>query len=75
MSVGQKPRHYLLILYSHLLNISFVLVLFIGRYDKALPYILMGSLAIFGSIMCLLLPETFRKPLPETMEQMQQICR
>lgn len=71
----RKLRLYLLLLYCHLLNISFVLVLLLGQYNKALPYILMGSLAIFGSIMCLILPETFRKPLPETMEQMQQICK
>lgn len=52
-----------------------VLLLLPGRYNKKLPYILMGSLAICGSILCLLLPETFKKPLPETMDQMQQICR
>lgn len=67
--------HLGLLLLCHIVNISFVLVLHVGRYDRALPYILMGSLAIFGSIMCLLLPETFGKPLPETMEQMQTICR
>lgn len=50
-------------------------LLLVGRYNKTLPYLLMGSLAICGSILCLLLPETFKKPLPETMDQMQQICR
>lgn len=56
-------------------TISSPFIIYLGQYDKAMPYVLMGSLAICGSILCLLLPETFRKALPETMEQMQQICR
>uniref|UniRef100_A0A8C5GGP6 Solute carrier family 22 member 5-like n=1 Tax=Gouania willdenowi TaxID=441366 RepID=A0A8C5GGP6_GOUWI len=47
-------------------------IIYLGQYYKALPYILMGSLAIFGAILCLLLPETFGKPLPETISQMEQ---
>uniref|UniRef100_A0A8C5N4W2 Solute carrier family 22 member 5-like n=1 Tax=Gouania willdenowi TaxID=441366 RepID=A0A8C5N4W2_GOUWI len=46
-------------------------IIYLGQYYKALPYILMGSLAIFGAILCLLLPETFGKPLPETISQME----
>ncbi|XP_071316653.1 solute carrier family 22 member 4-like [Trachinotus anak] len=49
-------------------------ILYLGQYIRALPYILMGSLAICGAISCLLLPETFGKALPETISQMQQIC-
>ncbi|XP_028322194.1 solute carrier family 22 member 4-like [Gouania willdenowi] len=49
-------------------------IIYLGRYYKALPYIFMGSLAICGAILCFLLPETFRKPLPETISQMQQSC-
>ncbi|XP_076607128.1 solute carrier family 22 member 4 [Chaetodon auriga] len=49
-------------------------IIYLRQYYLALPYILMGSLAISGSLLCLLLPETFRKPLPETMPQMQKIC-
>ncbi|XP_036975548.1 solute carrier family 22 member 5-like [Acanthopagrus latus] len=49
-------------------------IVYMRQYYKALPYILMGSLAISGAFLCFLLPETFRKPLPETLPQMQQIC-
>uniref|UniRef100_A0A665VGR6 Solute carrier family 22 member 4 n=1 Tax=Echeneis naucrates TaxID=173247 RepID=A0A665VGR6_ECHNA len=48
-------------------------ILYLGQYMKSLPYILMGSLAIFGALLCFLLPETFGKPLPETISQMQRI--
>lgn len=48
---------------------------FAGQYYKALPYILMGGLALSGSLLCLLLPESFRKPLPETIPQMQLLCK
>ncbi|TKS83084.1 Solute carrier family 22 member 5 High-affinity sodium-dependent carnitine cotransporter [Collichthys lucidus] len=44
------------------------------QYFKALPYILMGTLAIFGAFLSLLLPETYRKVLPETISQIQKIC-
>ncbi|XP_061747472.1 organic cation/carnitine transporter 2-like [Nerophis ophidion] len=50
-------------------------IIYLGQYYQALPYILMGTLAIFGAFLCLLLPETFGKPLPETMSQMQTVCR
>ncbi|KAM9846438.1 LOW QUALITY PROTEIN: uncharacterized protein ACBR49_009739 [Aulostomus maculatus] len=49
-------------------------IVYLGRYFKALPYILMGTLAISGALMCLLLPETFGKPLPETISEMETIC-
>ncbi|XP_040006569.1 solute carrier family 22 member 4-like [Xiphias gladius] len=50
-------------------------IIYLGQYFRALPYILMGGLAICGTVICLLLPETFGKPLPETISQMQQISR
>ncbi|XP_070773242.1 solute carrier family 22 member 4-like [Enoplosus armatus] len=50
-------------------------IIYLGQYFKALPYILMGGLAISGAVLCLLLPETYGKALPETISQMQQICR
>lgn len=46
--------------------------LFLGTYNKALPYILMGSLTIASSVVNLFLPETLNRDLPETMEQMQE---
>ncbi|KAI3373253.1 hypothetical protein L3Q82_006562 [Scortum barcoo] len=45
----------------------------IGQYYKALPYIIMGGLAISGVALCLLLPETYGKALPETISHMQQL--
>uniref|UniRef100_A0A8C4DT80 Solute carrier family 22 member 4 n=1 Tax=Dicentrarchus labrax TaxID=13489 RepID=A0A8C4DT80_DICLA len=47
-------------------------IIYLGQYYKALPYILMGSLAISGTFLCLLLPETYGKALPETISQMQR---
>ncbi|XP_067279417.1 solute carrier family 22 member 4 [Pseudorasbora parva] len=47
-------------------------VIFLGTFNKYLPYILMGSLTIASSIANLFLPETFGKVLPETLEQMQK---
>uniref|UniRef100_A0A672I745 Solute carrier family 22 member 4-like n=1 Tax=Salarias fasciatus TaxID=181472 RepID=A0A672I745_SALFA len=50
-------------------------IIYLGRYFKPLPYILMGALAIFGAVICWVLPETHKKALPETLSQMQQIFR
>ncbi|XP_014892976.1 solute carrier family 22 member 4-like isoform X1 [Poecilia latipinna] len=50
-------------------------IIYLGKYYKALPYIVMGALAICGGIVCFMLPETFGRALPETLPQMQQICR
>ncbi|XP_071762813.1 organic cation/carnitine transporter 2 [Centroberyx gerrardi] len=49
-------------------------VIYLGSYNKFLPYILMGSLTIGSSVVNLFLPETLNKDLPETVEQMQE-CR
>ncbi|KAM7374641.1 hypothetical protein PAMP_007287 [Pampus punctatissimus] len=55
-------------------NIISPFIIYLKQYSKALPYILLGALAISGALLCLVLPETHRKPLPETISQMQQIC-
>uniref|UniRef100_A0A3B3YA99 Major facilitator superfamily (MFS) profile domain-containing protein n=1 Tax=Poecilia mexicana TaxID=48701 RepID=A0A3B3YA99_9TELE len=49
-------------------------IIYLGEYYKALPYIVMGALAICGGIVCFMLPETFGRALPEALPQMQQIC-
>lgn len=49
-------------------------IIYLGQVYKALPYIIMGGLALIGAFLCLLLPERFGKPLPETMAEVQQIC-
>ncbi|XP_038628036.1 solute carrier family 22 member 4-like [Tachyglossus aculeatus] len=46
---------------------------YLGAYDRVLPYILMGSLTVLIGIMTLLLPESFGMILPETYEQMQTV--
>uniref|UniRef100_A0A3B4G4H5 Major facilitator superfamily (MFS) profile domain-containing protein n=1 Tax=Pundamilia nyererei TaxID=303518 RepID=A0A3B4G4H5_9CICH len=43
-----------------------------GMYYKYLPYIILGSLAVVAAFAALFLPESFKKPLPETIEQMQR---
>ncbi|XP_028277133.1 solute carrier family 22 member 5 [Parambassis ranga] len=53
-------------------------VIYLGTYNKVLPYILMGSLTIASSVVNYFLPETLHKDLPETVEQMQEcqgLCR
>ncbi|XP_072486100.1 solute carrier family 22 member 4 isoform X3 [Notamacropus eugenii] len=45
---------------------------YLGAYDKILPYILMGSLTVLIGIVTLLFPESLGVALPETFEQMQK---
>lgn len=53
---------------------SCFLYFIIGKYYKALPYIVMGVLALSGAVITFILPETRGKVLPETIPQMQRIC-
>ncbi|XP_062976773.1 solute carrier family 22 member 4 [Elgaria multicarinata webbii] len=46
---------------------------YLGAYDRFLPYILMGSLTVLVGILTLFLPESFGNPLPETFEEMLQV--
>ncbi|KAM6970041.1 uncharacterized protein FYW47_005309 [Aplochiton taeniatus] len=48
-------------------------IIYLGKYYKALPYILIGSMAVFGGLFCFLLPESFGRVLPETLSQMQSM--
>uniref|UniRef100_A0A3Q3MM32 Solute carrier family 22 member 5-like n=1 Tax=Labrus bergylta TaxID=56723 RepID=A0A3Q3MM32_9LABR len=48
------------------------LLLELGGYFKYLPYIIMATLAVVSSFAALFLPESFGKPLPETIQQMHQ---
>ncbi|KAM7162805.1 organic cation/carnitine transporter 2-like [Macrochelys suwanniensis] len=43
---------------------------YLGAYDRFLPYILMGSLTVLTGILTLFLPESYGMPLPDTIEQM-----
>ncbi|MBN3283311.1 S22A5 protein, partial [Polyodon spathula] len=47
--------------------------IYLGAYDKYLPYFLMGSLTMLSGVLILLIPESFRVPMPETIEEMQII--
>ncbi|XP_044636360.2 organic cation/carnitine transporter 2 isoform X1 [Equus asinus] len=46
---------------------------YLGAYDRFLPYILMGSLTILTAILTLFLPESFGTPLPDTIDQMLRV--
>lgn len=47
--------------------------IYLGAYDRFLPYILMGSLTILTAILTLFLPESFGMPLPDTIDQMLRV--
>ncbi|XP_077183013.1 organic cation/carnitine transporter 2-like isoform X1 [Paroedura picta] len=46
---------------------------YLGAYDRFLPYILMGTLTVLAGILTLFLPESNGTPLPETIEQMLRV--
>uniref|UniRef100_A0A8D1P4M7 Major facilitator superfamily (MFS) profile domain-containing protein n=1 Tax=Sus scrofa TaxID=9823 RepID=A0A8D1P4M7_PIG len=46
---------------------------YLGAYNRVLPYILMGSLTVLIGIITLFLPESFGMTLPETLGQMQKV--
>nr|XP_020846803.1 solute carrier family 22 member 4 isoform X3 [Phascolarctos cinereus] len=46
---------------------------YLGAYDRILPYVLMGSLTVLIGFVTLLFPESLGMALPETFEQMQKI--
>ncbi|XP_072486097.1 organic cation/carnitine transporter 2-like [Notamacropus eugenii] len=46
---------------------------YLGAYDRFLPYILMGSLTVLTAILTLFLPESFGIPLPDTIDQMLRV--
>lgn len=46
--------------------------LFAGVFHVVLPHLVMGSLCVLSAAATFLLPESFRKPLPETLEEMHE---
>ncbi|XP_018607306.1 solute carrier family 22 member 4 [Scleropages formosus] len=48
-------------------------IIYLGNYYKYLPYILIGSVTVIAGLLCLLLPESFGKTLPEEIGQMQTV--
>ncbi|KAK7925641.1 hypothetical protein WMY93_007951 [Mugilogobius chulae] len=47
-------------------------ILQLGLFSKFLPPVILGSLSAVSAIGAFFLPETFRRPLPETIDDMQQ---
>ncbi|KAM6983312.1 organic cation/carnitine transporter 2-like [Tautogolabrus adspersus] len=41
-------------------------------YSRYLPYIILGTLCVVSAFAALFLPESFRRPLPETIQQMHK---
>ncbi|KAI7796115.1 putative solute carrier family 22 member 5-like [Triplophysa rosa] len=41
-------------------------------FYKSLPHMILGSLCVLSAVSTLFLPETFRRPLPETIQHMQK---
>nr|XP_048293630.1 solute carrier family 22 member 4 isoform X1 [Myodes glareolus] len=46
---------------------------YLGAYNRLLPYILMGSLTVLIGIITLFFPESFGVALPESLDQMQKV--
>ncbi|GAB1296069.1 Solute carrier family 22 member 21 [Apodemus speciosus] len=46
---------------------------YLGAYDRRLPYILMGSLTILTAIITLFFPESSGVSLPDTIDEMQKV--
>ncbi|XP_008286210.1 solute carrier family 22 member 4-like [Stegastes partitus] len=47
-------------------------VLNLSIYFKYLPYIILGTMAVMSAFATLFLPESFKQPLPETIQQMEE---
>uniref|UniRef100_A0A3Q2FS48 Solute carrier family 22 member 4-like n=1 Tax=Cyprinodon variegatus TaxID=28743 RepID=A0A3Q2FS48_CYPVA len=45
----------------------------IAKFNELLPWIIIGVLSLLSVLLCIFLPETFRKPLPDTIEQMPTV--
>ncbi|XP_046326794.2 organic cation transporter protein-like isoform X2 [Haliotis rufescens] len=44
-----------------------------GRYSQILPMLIFGSMTTLAGLLCLLLPETFNKRLPETIQEAEKL--
>ncbi|XP_059846568.1 organic cation/carnitine transporter 2-like isoform X2 [Hypanus sabinus] len=48
-------------------------IFYLGVHDEFLPFTLMGISTALSGLLVLLLPETFKAPLPDTFEQMKNV--
>ncbi|XP_070832615.1 solute carrier family 22 member 4-like [Chaetodon trifascialis] len=48
-------------------------LLLLGTFNQFLPWIIVSSLSLLCVLLCVFLPETFRKPLPDTVQQIAVI--
>uniref|UniRef100_A0A4W3J7Y4 Solute carrier family 22 member 5-like n=1 Tax=Callorhinchus milii TaxID=7868 RepID=A0A4W3J7Y4_CALMI len=46
-------------------------IVYLGKFNKELPFILMGLLMLVSVVLSCILPETHKQPLPDTIEQTQ----
>ncbi|CAG5871677.1 solute carrier family 22 member 4-like [Menidia menidia] len=60
---------------ARIATITSPFIIYLGKYYKSLPYIVIGVLSLCGAMISLILPETYRKPLPESLSEMQSIIR
>uniref|UniRef100_A0A672ZBK4 Major facilitator superfamily (MFS) profile domain-containing protein n=1 Tax=Sphaeramia orbicularis TaxID=375764 RepID=A0A672ZBK4_9TELE len=50
-------------------------LLLLAAVDPVVPWVVVGSLCLLSVVLCILLPETFRKPMPDSVQQMGHIQR
>uniref|UniRef100_A0A3P8RTZ2 Major facilitator superfamily (MFS) profile domain-containing protein n=1 Tax=Amphiprion percula TaxID=161767 RepID=A0A3P8RTZ2_AMPPE len=48
-------------------------LLHLAVFGQFLPWILVAFLSFLAALLCIFLPETFRRPMPDTIQQMQRI--
>ncbi|XP_061649559.1 organic cation/carnitine transporter 2-like isoform X2 [Phyllopteryx taeniolatus] len=72
LATRRLPRRLSFIAFSVLGALALLLVQITlqGVWYELLPWILVGSLSVFGVVLSIFLPETFTHPLPDTIQQM-----
>jgi hypothetical protein len=50
-------------------------VLFQDSFDKRIPSVIFGAIAVVSGLLALLLPETLNQPLPQTLEDGEKFGR
>ena len=52
-------------------GLNFLIFLLQAKNLKQMPLVLFGILTVIGGILCIALPETHNKPLPDTIEDVE----